>query len=617
MNPGAEEICGNGLDDDCDGVVDDVGVGARLWYPDLDEDGYGVDAPVLACAAPPRHLADLSDGVDCDDDDPDVHPGADEICGNGIDDDCDTLVDDAGLGAPTWYPDRDQDGYAADEPVVSCARPSLHLPDLSAGVDCNDFNPAINPGAAEIWYDGVDQDCDEADDYDQDGDGYRSKLHTVDGDDCDDTHPLVNPGRNEICDNGLDDDCSGGAPECELHGEVPLDPNPRIAVLSSVFASTAEIFAGDVNGDGVDDLVVRGVVYDVLAEAYEPEVRAFRGPFSSGASSPNTLMRMELVEGQSILAADMSGGGTLDLFVAHREVDVRMYHSPLSGTVSRASYDWRVADITVGRDLLAADMGGVAGKELFIAHRYVGYSVFSPPFAGDVLHASRVGSSPHGFNGFWFEVGDLDGEGDLDVAFGDNFNWGDSYWRVPLNLDGVLRSVDSAAVEDMPTIVAPGISIAMGQAGCLADFDGDGAMDVVVLEGWRNSGTSALNMVLGPFTGDDVALPSGAGWRLGPLAVPPVYPWMTVRLACGDLNGDGLADLAFEMRDFDAGEDQVWLFYGPLDGEVAMVPHAVFPSAGFEDWRSTFIHDLNGDGFGDLIMNGEDGKVIIAFGGGM
>ena len=53
--------------------------------------------------------------------------------------------------------------------------------------DCDDNNPNINPDAEEIWYDGVDQNCDGADDYDQDGDGDRS----VDfgGTDCDDLNP--------------------------------------------------------------------------------------------------------------------------------------------------------------------------------------------------------------------------------------------------------------------------------------------------------------------------------------------------------------------------------------------------------------------------------------------
>ncbi len=78
--------------------------------------------------------------------------------------------------------DEDADGYTAEEG------------------DCDDNDRAVNPGAAEVWYDGFDQNCDGADDDDQDGDG--SKLSR----DCDDTEPEVRPGADELCD-GIDNDC--------------------------------------------------------------------------------------------------------------------------------------------------------------------------------------------------------------------------------------------------------------------------------------------------------------------------------------------------------------------------------------------------------------------------
>ncbi len=89
------------------------------------------------------------------------------------------------------------------------------LPPECGGDDCDDSDPYVGPGAPEVPYDGVDNDCDEGtEDDDLDGDGFPQ------AEDCDDSNPEVNPSATEVPGNGLDDDCSGSAdpdcPDCEM-----------------------------------------------------------------------------------------------------------------------------------------------------------------------------------------------------------------------------------------------------------------------------------------------------------------------------------------------------------------------------------------------------------------
>ncbi len=222
VNPVGTEVC-NGLDDDCDGAVDD-GVQSTFWR-DQDGDGHG-DAlrPQLACNVLSGFSA-VDD--DCDDTDTSVSPSATEYC-NSIDDNCDGTVDEAtAADAPTWYGDGDGDGYGNFlNPQVSCAAPSGFGADNS---DCNDANAAIYPGALE-YCDGVDNNCDGTvdestavdasiwyTDLDSDGFGdpgnvltacWQSPGTLLNAADCDDTNSAIYPGATEVCD-AIDNDCDG------------------------------------------------------------------------------------------------------------------------------------------------------------------------------------------------------------------------------------------------------------------------------------------------------------------------------------------------------------------------------------------------------------------------
>ncbi len=67
----------------------------QLFYADADSDGFGnASDTLLACTIPAGYV---TNNLDCDDANPNVHPGATEILGNGIDDDCDGLIDEYAL----------------------------------------------------------------------------------------------------------------------------------------------------------------------------------------------------------------------------------------------------------------------------------------------------------------------------------------------------------------------------------------------------------------------------------------------------------------------------------------------------------------------------------------
>lgn len=116
------------------------------------------DTAVPADSADP-HPDDLDgDGYpapeDCDDDDPTRSPGATEVC-DGVDQDCDGLVDDDAQNAPTWYADADGDGFG--DPLTSY---QSCTGGVEAGADCDDGDSSIHPGAPEVCRNATDDNCD-------------------------------------------------------------------------------------------------------------------------------------------------------------------------------------------------------------------------------------------------------------------------------------------------------------------------------------------------------------------------------------------------------------------------------------------------------------------------
>jgi len=196
--PGATEICGDGIDQDSNGS--DLAC-LKLFYKDADGDGYSDGTTQQASVQPTGYyevsaLKGLSG--DLNDNDKTVFPGATEICGDGIDQDCNGR-DLACL--KLFYKDADGDGYSDGTTQQASVQPTGYyeasaLKGLSG--DLNDSDKTVFPGSAEIYV------------------SYGNDFYYPTADPC--------TTAKEIC-NGIDDDCNGIIDDKCAESEFNGNPN--------------------------------------------------------------------------------------------------------------------------------------------------------------------------------------------------------------------------------------------------------------------------------------------------------------------------------------------------------------------------------------------------------
>jgi hypothetical protein len=484
--PGAIEWC-NGRDDDCDGLVDGDDpdeAGDATWYADADGDGFGDDSLAVSSCEPPSGYAE--EGGDCDLADGSVSPGAEEACFDEIDDDCDGSTA-CPPGVPVLTGERRDDGSHSLYHAALAALGDVDgdgYDDLVVGTWWSDL--ASDAGAA--WY--------------VRGPLFEERLLSdaavrIDG------APYEYAGWTVASAGDMDGDgatdLAVGAPGIAPFGpgDVWLLAGPagatstssagfaRIRGQTGAAAGESISRAGDVDGDGWDDLLVGMPGYDYDRKALGAVAVAF-GPASGTLAWDEDavlvgLEHREFLGGNVLGGHDLDGDGVPDVVAAG-----------LEGVVVESGERLRTRWVTLKRESEAVWEGGSEERPARLA------------------------------------AGDFDGDGTDDLAIGRP--WDDDVWIATDPFAG-----GSAATHELTGSSDPwttGYEVAV-----LPDVDGDGISEVLVSDpGAQEYG--AIYLVRQPASGTTDLSDADRIWR----GTPSVDPIGT-RLVVGDFDGDGRSDL--------------------------------------------------------------------------
>ncbi|MFT5457307.1 MAG: hypothetical protein ACI9K2_003800 [Myxococcota bacterium] len=446
----------NGIDDDCDTLVDDDDVdpvGTIRAFADMDGDGLGdPDDGVDRCALGER----VENDRDCDDADPTV-------------------------GGPIEVvPDRDGDGFpAGDAPIWGCAGDGFLPP--GGPVDCNDFDSVDHPGAIDFCstpidedYSGVSETCSHLDATAE----FHGTEHTVSylsfvGD-------LNADGRGDWWTYGLAAEIIGYV----VAGDATSGAVPDVATtILTAPGSQAMYYIGDVDGDGFDDALVGGLE---IGPALHP------GPIAGELDAADSPHRIRIPEPDILFglyaaqATDANGDGHVDLWVGmapagvgggDRTGGVALYAGPLmdgerddTDTLARVLGE-------PGEQLdqaLTEDLDGDGVPDLVTAGAADHVRVLTGPFSG--LHPSDEGVTHTVDIGNLGEValGDLDYDGTLDLII-----------PTPRHTDDPrVYVVSSRASRDSVVSESAWLTLTGGVENGLytkaADLDGDGVTELVM-----------------------------------------------------------------------------------------------------------------------------------------
>lgn len=266
ISPSDVEIIADTLDQDCDGFDN--------CYADTDGDSYGSTDLVVTADFDCADAGESWVSTDCDDTTASIRPGGTETAADGIDSDCN--------GGDLCFVDADLDATGSTFTISSSDMACDASGEAALASDCNDGQPSIYPGAAEVIADTVDQDCDTHElcylDNDRDSFGSADSTLSVDldcadvfeasaADDCDDNDDDIYPGGTELPADNVDGDCDSGdlcfadtdgdtfgAADTVASADMSCAETGESAVATDCDDATSTIYpnAPEVTADGID-----------------------------------------------------------------------------------------------------------------------------------------------------------------------------------------------------------------------------------------------------------------------------------------------------------------------------------------------------------------------------